>query len=215
MSTSVVSVWPGCMEFREIVANAVEVLRRGDLVVYPTDTLYGLGANAYMPAAVERVFALKDRDAEKALPLLLAHAEDMEAVAVDIPAVAWQLADEFWPGALTLVLKRGPRVPDTVTGGGDTVAVRVPHHAVPLGIVAALGAPIVGTSANRSGEPAPRRVEDLSDAVRNGVDLILDGGPCPGGVGSTVLDLTVSPARILRPGAVSAEELREIVELKG
>jgi L-threonylcarbamoyladenylate synthase len=213
MSSSTVSVWPGCMEFHQIVAGAVEVLQRGGLVVYPTDTLYGLGAHAYMPGAVERVFALKGRDAEKALPLLMARAEDMESVAAQVPAVAWRLASEFWPGALTLVLKRGPHVPDIVTGGGDTVAVRVPHHAVPLAVVAGLWAPIVGTSANRSGQPAPRRVEDLSDALREGVDLILDGGPCPGDTGSTVLDLTATPARILRAGAVTAEELRAIVDI--
>ncbi|MCL5025320.1 MAG: L-threonylcarbamoyladenylate synthase, partial [Chloroflexi bacterium] len=167
------------MEFQQIVADAAEVLRGGGLVVYPTDTLYGLGAHAFTPAAVERVFALKGRAAEKPVPLLLARPEDMESVALDIPDLAWELADAFWPGALTLVLKRHPLVLDIVTGGGPTVAVRVPHHAVPLGLVAALGVPITGTSANPAGKPGPRTASEAVEALGDGVDLVLDGGPCP------------------------------------
>ncbi len=211
MSARIISVWPGCMEFHRIITDAAEVLRRGGLVVYPTDTLYGLGAHAYQPEAVAKVFALKGREADKALPLLLATPEQMEEVAAAVPEAAWRLAEEFWPGALTLVLRRGPRVPDIVTGGGDTVALRVPHHAIPLALVAALGAPITGTSANPAGRPAPRRVDELADELREGVDLVLDAGPCPGGIGSTVLDLTASPARTLRRGAVTQEDIEAVV----
>ena len=205
-------MWPGCIEFRQIIAEAVEVLRGGGLVAYPTDTLYGLGAHAYLPVAVERVFAAKGRAVEKALPLLLAREEDLECVAADVPDRAWQLARAFWPGALTLVLRRGPPLPDVVVGGGPTVAVRVPHHAVPLALVAALGAPITGTSANRAGEPAPRLASEVVAALGEEVDLVLDGGPCPGGVGSTVVDVTVHPPRILRKGAVSEAEIAAVLE---
>ncbi len=211
MAARVISVWPGCAKFHQIIAKALEVLRGGGVVAYPTDTLYGLGANAYLPAAVEKVFAIKGRAAEKALPLLLAETQQMREVAEDIPAIAWDLADALWPGPLTMVLCRSPRVPDIVVGKGPTVAVRVPHHAVPLALAAGLGAPITGTSANRAGGPAPIRAPQVAEALGSEVDLILDAGPCPGGIGSTVLDLTVSPPRVLRQGAVTMEELRRVL----
>jgi L-threonylcarbamoyladenylate synthase len=211
VAPKIIAVWPGCHEFLQIVRTAVDVLRGGGLVAYPTDTLYGLAAHGLMPEAIEKVFAVKGRSSEKALPLLLAQDEQLDEMAIDISPVARRLAREFWPGALTLVVRRSSRVPDAVVGGGLTVALRVPHHAVPLGIVAALGAPITGTSANRSGGPLPRLASQVMDAIGTEVDLILDGGPCPGGIGSTVLDVTVNPPRILRLGEVTEAEITQVI----
>jgi L-threonylcarbamoyladenylate synthase len=203
----VVSVWPGCAGFGQIIQEATGILKAGGLVAYPTDTLYGLAACIDIPEAVERVFAVKGRSDEKALPLLLAREEDLVKVAVDISAVARYLAETFWPGPLTLILQRSMAVPDRVVGGGNTVAVRIPHHAVPLALVAALGVPITGTSANLSGGLSPRRASDVMEAIGDKVDLVLDAGPCPGGIGSTVVDVTVEPPRMLRQGAISEAEV--------
>ena len=135
--------------------DAVSVLRRGGVVAVPTDTLYGLAVSALDVAAVERLFRIKGRPESRAMPLLLADAADIDRYAAEVPQVAWALAEAFFPGALTLVLRRGDVVPEAVTGGLDTVAVRVPDHPVPRTIVRELGAPITGTSANRTGSSAP------------------------------------------------------------
>ncbi|MDP3064910.1 MAG: L-threonylcarbamoyladenylate synthase [Chloroflexota bacterium] len=198
---------------REIEA-ALRVLRRDGIVAYPTDTLYGLGANAFSLRAVRRVFEIKGRRADMALPLLLAEASDIERVAVDIPPLARALAERFWPGPLTLVLKRSPAVPDLVTGGRDTVAVRVPNHPAPRALARGMGAPITGTSANPSGGADPRTAEDVRLALGNLVDYIIDGGPAPIGRSSTVLDLTGPEPRVLRQGALDIKEaLAQLLEV--
>jgi len=193
----------------EAIERAVSVLRRGGLVAFPTDTVYGVGAIAFNPQAVARIYEVKGRPRSKAIPLLLTDAADLPLVAESIPPLAERLAERFWPGPLTLVLHKRAIVPDVVTAGGDTVAVRVPDHPVARALIAALGTPLAATSANRSGEPSPVTAEEVLAQLGGRIDLILDGGHCPGGVPSTVLDLTVSPPAVLRPGPVSAQEIEQ------
>jgi len=192
----------------------VAILRLGELVAFPTDTVYGLGAHAFQPAAVARLYAVKERPARLPIPLLLPDPATLSDVCTDIPPLAWQLAERFWPGALSLVLRRAPQVPDAVTAGGPTVAVRVPDHPLVRELCRRLGAPLAATSANRHGQPPPVTAREVETALAGRIALILDGGSCPGGVASTVLDLTVSPPVILRPGPVTTGELAPLVPLQ-
>lgn len=193
------------------IEEAAQTLRRGGLVAFPTDTVYGVGAHGFMPQAVERLYTAKRRPREKPIALLLAASEEVRQVARDVPTLAWALAERFWPGGLTLVLPRSSAVPDAVCAGGDTVAVRVPDHPVALALIRAMGAPMAASSANLSGQPDPVTAEEVRKALGEALDLILDGGRCPGGIPSTILDLTREPPRLLRLGAISVEELRAVL----
>lgn len=194
------------------IARAVQVLQEGGIVAFPTDTVYGVGAHGLLPAGVERLYVAKIRPGDKAIPLLVAGVEALAEIAVEVPDVAYALAARFWPGALTLVVRRSARVPDAVTSGGETVAVRAPDHPVTQALIAALGAPLAATSANLSGRPAPDRPEGVLAQLDGRIDLLLDGGICPVGVASTVLDLTVSPPAILRAGGISVEQLANVID---
>lgn len=163
-----------------------------------------------LPGAVERVFRLKRRSPTQPLPLLLADREQIEMAVASVPPLATRLMDAFWPGALTLVLPRSPLVPASVCGGGQGVGVRVPDHPVPRALARGLGVPIVGTSANISGQPSPRTAAEVREQLGEGVDFIIDGGPCPGGVESTVVDLTGEP-RLLREGAIPRPEIERVL----
>jgi len=196
------------------VDRAVDALRQGEVIGFPTDTVYGVGAHAFLPQAVTRLYAVKDRPAGMAIPLLLPGVEALPLVCIDIPALAWEIAGRFWPGPLSLVLRRAPAVPDAVTAGGETVAVRVPDHPLVRELCRRLGAPLAATSANRHGWPPPVTAGEVRAALAGRIPLILDGGPCPGGVASTLLDLTVSPPAILRPGPVTAEQLAPFIPLQ-
>ncbi|HEY3083341.1 MAG TPA: L-threonylcarbamoyladenylate synthase [Chloroflexota bacterium] len=195
----------------EAIREAAEVIRAGGLVAFPTETVYGLGANALDDAAVRRVFAAKQRPADDPLIVHLASAADVGSVAAEAPAGLAELADRFWPGPLTLVLPRGPAVPKSVTAGGETVAVRVPSHPVARRLIEAAGRPIAAPSANRFARPSPTTAEHVLEDLDGRIDLVLDDGPTPLGVESTVLDLTTEPPRILRPGGVTAEQLRAVL----
>jgi len=203
----------------EAIDRAVELLQRGEAVAFPTDTVYGVGAHAFLPCGVARLFAAKDRPGQRAIPLLLPDAEAMSLVCVAIPDLAWELARLFWPGGLSLVLQRAARVLDLVTAGGPTVAVRVPDRELVRRICRQLGAPLAATSANRHGAPDPVTAAQVLEGLAGRVPLILDGGTCSGGVASTVLDLTVSPPALLRAGPVSAASLaavaRDLAHLTG
>ena len=192
---------------------AVEVLREGGIVAFPTDTVYGVGAHAMLPGAVAWLYRVKERPADKAIPLLLPGIETLSQVVASIPEAARALAERFWPGALTIVLPRADTVSDEITAGGNTVAVRVPDHPVAQALLAALGAPLAATSANLSGQPAPDTADGVLAQLGGRIDLLLDGGVCPGGVASTVLDLTVSPPRILRAGRVLPHQIAEVIGL--
>jgi L-threonylcarbamoyladenylate synthase len=189
------------------LAEAVAVLKGGGLVAYPSDTVYGLGAAASDEQAVARVFAVKGRPSEKALSLLLADAEDMAPLCADVPVAAKLLAERFWPGPLTLVLWRSPAFHSAAVGGSDRVAVRVPDHAFLRELIRALGEPITGTSANRSGRPACRTDAEVERELGDDVDLIIDGGPSRAGQESTVVDITGDAPRIIRAGAISRREI--------
>jgi len=190
--------------------RAVTLVQRGEPVCFPTDTVYGIGVHAYQPAAVERLYEFKGRPARLPIPLLLPDADVMRTACAEIPPVAWRLAARFWPGGLSLVLRRSPVIPDAVTSGGPTVAVRVPAHDWVRELCRRTGAPLAATSANPHGKPSPITAEEVRDAFDGLVPLIIDGGACRGGVASTVLDLTVTPPAILRPGPVTAQELEEM-----
>ena len=194
----------------EQIARGVDILRRGGVVAYPTDTLYGLGADITQPAAVEQVFEIKGRPHGMPLPVLLPGPEALSLVSDDVPPLAWTLAERFWPGPLTLVVPRAARVPAIIGARGWTVAVRVPDHPVPRDLARRLGSPITGTSANLSGGPSPHTADDVRRQLGDRVGLVIEGGPPPDGRASTVLDITQSPPRVLRLGAISWETLAEV-----
>ena len=193
------------------VRAAADAIRRGELVVFPTETVYGLAADVLNESAVQRVFEAKGRRMGLALPVHIHCTARLWDVALLIPDVAQTLARKFWPGPLTLILLKNPAVPDLVTGGANTVAVRVPDHPVALALMRELDAPITGTSANISGKPPAANVTDALQGLDDAVAVVLDAGETRLAVSSTVLDVTCDPPRVLRRGAVSARQIREVV----
>jgi len=187
--------------------RAADILRHGGLVAYPTDTVYGLAADPRNDEAVRKLFEAKGRKPEQSVPLLFASPQDLAYVVADVPDVALGLLREFWPGPLTIVLPKAQRFRSRAVVG-DTVAVRVPDHPVPRELARLLGGPITGTSANLTGGPEPLTADDVRSQLGDRVDLIIDGGPCPGGTPSTVVDCTVEPPRLRREGAISRDELQ-------
>lgn len=199
---------------RAALQAIVEVVRGGGVVAFPTETYYGLGADPASPAALERLLALKRRPSDRPLLLILDTPARMEGwVDERRPDGLERLARELWPEAVTVVLRAAPGVEEPVRGPGNTVAVRVSASPIARALVAACGHPLTGTSANRSGEPPCREPGAVVEALGDGLDAILDAGPTPGGEPSTVVDLTRSPARILRQGAVPASRIARVVSL--
>ncbi len=195
------------------VEEAAAALRAGRLVAFPTDTLYALGADPWNGEALGRLLLAKG-GREKAIPLLLPGAEALGQVAREVPVLASVLARRFWPGPLTLVLRASDDLPRAVTGGRGTVGVRVPGGPVARRLLRLVGGPITGTSANRTGAAPPRRAEEVAGEILNHLEVLLDGGACPVGVPSTVLDLTLSPPCVRRAGAVSVAALRRVEGLE-
>jgi len=192
------------------VEAAVAALRRGGLIGLPTETVYGLGADAGNPAAVARIFAAKQRPANHPLIVHLHRAGQLPQWASDVPALAWRLAEAFWPGPLTLVLPRARGVSDAVTGGLPTVALRVPAHPLALQVLEAFGGGVAAPSANRHKKISPTSARDVREELGDAVDVLLDGGDCRVGIESTIVDLSTGQLRLLRPGAVSVEELEQV-----
>ena len=190
------------------IEKAVGVLKAKGVVAFPTDTVYGLGADGLCEEAVARVFEIKGRPLNMAVPLLLGSFRDLDKLCDDVPDLARTLTDRFWPGPLTLVLKASKEVPKTVTGGSGSVAVRVPDHELPIVLVRELGGPITGTSANKTGGPDPINANEVARLLGDQVDYILDGGPDTRGVPSTVLDLTGRRPRLVRLGAINVATLQ-------
>ncbi len=186
---------------------------KGDVVAFPTDTVYGLGAVMNNVAAIERLYRVKERPPEMGIPLLLAEAADIEWVCREIPAAAWSLVERFWPGGLSLVLLRKPLVPPLVTGGRPSVAVRLAAHPLPRELARRLQVPLAATSANRSGCPAPTTAAEVEQQLHGRIPLILDGGACLQARASTIVDLTVDPPRILRSGPISRADIEEALGL--
>ncbi len=195
------------------VSEAAILLKAGKLVVFPTDTVYGMGADAFNKEAVGRIFAAKKRDANKPLQVLIAQKSDLQAIAKDQSEILERLASEFWPGPLTLVMLAKADFPSRVRCGRETIGVRMPAHPVALKLIEAFGAPVAATSANISGSPDPVNAEEVMDYLGDKVALILDGGPTPGGIPSTVLDISVQPPVVLRQGKLSSEDLNRVVNL--
>jgi L-threonylcarbamoyladenylate synthase len=187
--------------------RAAALLRDGELVAFPTDTVYGVGAVVWNVRAVGKLYEAKLRPADKAIPVLLAEPSQLSLVTTDPSPEALRLAECFWPGPLTLVLPRSEGVPDEVTAGGASVAVRVPDHDLARALIRAARAPLAATSANLSGRPSPITAEDVVAQLGGRIPLVLDGGPCPGGVASTVVDLTGPAPIILRPGPLSLDDI--------
>jgi L-threonylcarbamoyladenylate synthase len=210
MFTEVIPVDPASPQ-PDVIARAAAVLRSGGLVAFPTETVYGLGANALDAEAVARIFTAKGRPANNPLIVHVPDASAVPRVAAAWPESATRLAGHFWPGPLTFVLPKRGEVPDAVTAGGPTVAVRVPANAVALALLRAAGVPVAAPSANRSSELSPTRAEHVLRGLGGRVDLILDGGMTSGGIESTVLDVTSSPPRLLRPGLIGPAALEAVI----
>jgi len=193
------------------VKRAAELLRRGELVAFPTETVYGLGADAVNPAAVAKIFAAKGRPADHPLIVHLPGHDHLERWARDVTGTAFELAEAFWPGPLTLILKRQPTVPDAVTGGQDTVGLRVPGHPLALELLRAFDGGVAAPSANRFGRISPTTAAHVRADLGDRVALVLDGGPCAVGIESTILDLSGARPTILRPGMIGAEAIAQVL----
>ncbi len=197
---------------RQAIDRAAEVLRGGGLVAFPTETVYGLGADAFQVQAIRRIFAVKGRPASDPLIVHLASAADLPRVAMDVPSIAHELAAAFWPGPLSLIVPRSPGLPTEVTAGLDTVAVRAPDHPVALALLEMADVPIAAPSANRFGHVSPTTAAHVVADLGDGIDVLLDAGPTPIGIESTVVDCTVDPPRILRPGGLDLERLATVAQ---
>lgn len=193
------------------IERAALTIRAGGLVAFPTETVYGLGANAFEESAVAKIFRAKGRPANDPLIVHIADIDQLETVAREVPEMAHALARRFWPGALTLVLKKSARIPANLTAGLDSVAVRMPDHAVAAALLNAARRPIAAPSANRFSRPSPTIAEHVLEDLADKIDIVLDAGRTAIGVESTILSLVDAPARLLRPGGVSFEALRELV----
>jgi L-threonylcarbamoyladenylate synthase len=197
----------------ELIEKAAAVLRGGGLVAYPTETVYGLAAGAFLAEAVSRVYAAKQRPYNQALPVQIADRNDVRTLAADPSAEALRLMDAFFPGPLTIVFRRPATVSATVTGGQNTIGIRMPDHPVPLSIIRAFGAPVVCPSANLTGRRAPMSAADVLEDLDGRIEMILDAGSTEDRVPSTVIDLSVRPARLLREGKITRDELAAFVEI--
>lgn len=195
----------------EFFSKAAEFIKEGEVVAFPTETVYGLGADGLNPAAVAKIFAAKGRPNDNPLILHIASKEDIMQLASELNANARTLMEHFWPGPLTLIVKKTSIVPDAVSAGLSTVAVRLPSHAFAQQFIAACGCPIAAPSANLSGRPSPTNAEDVLEDMRGKVAAVLDGGPCGIGLESTIVDTTEPVPTILRPGGITYEMLTEVL----
>jgi L-threonylcarbamoyladenylate synthase len=196
-------------DHKEALSRALEILKSGGLVAFPTDTVYGVGALAFDALAVESIYIAKDRPVEKAIPILLGGPEDLDKVTTEIPPIAAKLAARFWPGALTLVVPKHSTLPEVVSAT-PTVGVRVPDHPVARALLCAAG-PMAVTSANLSGEASPKTAEEVSRQLNGRIPLILDGGETPGGVPSTVVNCLGTEPVILREGPVTMKDIQFVL----
>ena len=193
------------------LSRAAALLRAGELVAFPTETVYGLGADARNPLAIAKIFAAKGRPADHPVIVHLPDASHLERWAIDIPELAHKLAAAFWPGPLTLILKRHPAVPDAVTGGQDTVGLRVPDHPLAQQLLREFNGGVAAPSANRFGRVSPTTAAHVREELGDAVAMIVDGGPCAVGIESTILDLSGAEARILRPGMLDAAAIATVL----
>ena len=188
------------------IEKGVRILKRGGVIAFPTDTVYGLGGDAFNSRAVERIYDIKKRPKHQQLPLLIADTSQLTAMAGEIPRIAWFLAERFWPGGLTLVLPKADSLPAYLSPG-RSIALRVPNHPVCLALIQHLGNPIIGTSANISGQAPALTAAEVQQQLGEKIDFIIDGGKCPGGKESTVVDVSSQELVILRRGLIPAHEI--------
>jgi L-threonylcarbamoyladenylate synthase len=195
------------------IKEAASVLKKGGIVAFPTDTVYGLGAMSNNSAAVRSIFKVKQRPLTQPLPLLLGNISQADEAAIHIPDIARRLMNAFWPGALTIILKRAAWIPSIITAGGNTIAVRVPDYALTVALIKSIDVPLVGTSANLCGWPSPKTASEVKTQLGGLVDYILDGGTTPLGKESTIVDATVEPLRLVREGAILRGELEKVIPI--
>ncbi len=195
--------------FTDQISACAEVLRKGGLLAVPTETVYGLAASGLDAAAVEKIYEVKGRPAVKPLSLMVPGPEAMDRYCTDVPEAARALAEKFWPGPLTIVLKAKDIIPPIVRAGGDTIGLRCPDHPLTLSVLKESGLPLAAPSANPSGQPSPKTAQEVLSYFDGRIDAILDGGPCGIGTESTIISLANSPYRILRHGALSSEEIAD------
>ena len=198
--------------FEEELEGAVRLLREGGVAAIPTDTLYGLAADAFNSDAIEQVFTIKERPEGMALPVLLSDTEQLSIVALKAPEAAHLLAEAYWPGPLTLIVWRAAALPPRLTAGQATVAVRVPAHPVPRELARRLGRPITGTSANISGAPDPKSLDELRQQIGEQVACVVSAGSAPAGTASTIVDLTGDTPKLIREGAIPFVEIAGILD---
>jgi L-threonylcarbamoyladenylate synthase len=191
----------------EIIREAARVLKKGGVIAFPTRCLYGLGADAFNPEAVDRIFKIKQRSAEKPILILIDDPKRMERLVTHVSDTAKAIMERFWPGRVTLVFDAGDGVPEYLTAGTGKIGIRLAGHPVAAALAGEIQRPLTGTSANLSGRPGCHRIEDLPPGVAEQLDLILDAGPLKGGRGSTVVDVTGIAPRVLREGVISAKEV--------
>lgn len=214
MKTRVWKLRRDATERKRILKETAEILRSGGLVAFPTETVYGLGANALNAKAVRKIFRAKQRPADNPLIIHLGYKKDLWRYTRHVPMIARRLIRQFWPGPLTLILPRSDAIPDVISGGLSTVAVRMPSHPAALALIRRARLPIAAPSANRSGKPSPTRAAHVLEDLDGRIDAIVDGGPCRVGLESTVLDLTTDPPVLLRPGVISAKQISQCIGKK-
>ena len=210
METQIISIDPSCID-QEKLAQAADILKNGGTVAFPTETVYGLGANALDQGAVAKIFQAKGRPSDNPLIVHIADFDDIKPLVREIPAVAKKLAEQFWPGPLTLIFPKSDAVPAVITAGLDTVAIRMPSHGIARTLIALAGVPIAAPSANLSGKPSPTRAAHVIEDLMGRVDAIISGGECVVGLESTVLDISGEMPMILRPGGITLEELKQVL----
>ncbi len=194
-----------------IVEYAASLLRQGELVIFPTETVYGLGADIFQPEALRQIFVVKERPLSDPLIVHIATLEALQGLTTSLPETVWKLAWTFWPGPLTVILPRSLSVPSIVAAGRETIAIRMPRHPVARALIEALGSPIAAPSANRFKHISPTTAQHALADLQGRIPLILDGGPCDIGIESTILDLCTDEPTILRPGGISLEALRAVL----
>ena len=198
--------------FNDLHTNqAVATLKDGGVVAFPTDTVYGVGVDPFQPEAVRKLYQIKGRPIDKPIPILVGSVDDVERVAQNLPSSFSQLAEQFWPGGLTLIVE-AKALPPEVTAGGDTVGVRMPDHPLALALLQRFGGAIATTSANKSDEPPATSAEEVRSELGNLVNIVLDGGQTATRIASTVLDLSVSPPQIRRQGGISMDQLAPFIK---
>lgn len=191
--------------------EAAALLKEGKLVAFPTETVYGLGGDAFDPTASKRIYEAKGRPSDNPLIVHIADVSELEKLCVDVPQIAYDLAEQFWPGPLTMILKKADCIPKETTGGLDTVAIRMPSHPIARQLIIEAGLPIAAPSANASGRPSTTKAQHVIEDLDGRIDMIIDGGSADIGLESTIVDLTCTPAQILRPGYITIEKLRNVI----